>query len=288
MITEEKNGLKLFKFEGLAGETGLVHAVTTRRGGISPEPYASLNLGFGTKDLPENAVENLKLVCAAMDLPFGKTVRMRQAHTANVRVIGPGFGSRSVPTGAGQYKSSLMPVSGDKFGGTAPQAPEATDALVTNLKGVPLLALSADCALTVLYDPVRSVLGVAHSGWRGAMLNVCGAAAAVMKLQFGTMPGDLIAGVSPMISAENYPVKDDLLEKLKMFYPDDVVRKCLLTRAGRHHFSLKDLLKSQLVALGVKNYEFAHMCTYANEDLFYSWRRDGEQAGRFGLIAMLK
>ena len=159
---------------------------------------------------------------------------------------------------------------------------------MTDLKNVPLLALSADCALTVFYDPVRSALAVVHSGWRGAMLNIYGAAAAVMKLRFGTAPGDIIAGISPMISAENYPVKDDLLEKLKTFCPDDAVRKCLITKAGRRHFSLKDLLKSQLVALGVKNYEFAHMCTYANKDLFYSWRRDGEQAGRFGLIAMLK
>jgi len=266
MITEEKDDVKLLKFENLAGKTGLVHAVTTRQGGISPEPYASLNLGFGTKDMPENAVENLRLLCAAMGLPFDRTVRMRQAHTANVCVIGQDF----------------------EFSAAAPSAPKNTDALVTNLKNVPLLALSADCALTVLYDPVRSALAVVHSGWRGAMLNIYAQAAAVMKLQFGTAAGDIIAGVSPMISEENYPVKDDLIDKLKMFYPDDVVRKCLQTKAGRHHFSLKDLLKSQLVGLGVKNYEFAHLCTYANKDLFYSWRRDGENAGRFGLIAMLK
>jgi len=266
MITDEKNGLKLLRFENLAGEGGLCHSVTTRHGGVSPAPYASLNLGFGSKDLPENSLENLKILCGALDLPLERTVRMRQAHTANVRVIGPGF----------------------EFQDDAPSAPENTDALVTDLKGVPLLALSADCALTVLYDPVRSVLAVVHSGWRGALLNIYAQAAAVMQLRFGTLPGDLIAGVSPMISAENYPVKDDLIEKLKIFYPEGVVRKCLLTKAGRHHFSLKDLLKSQLLALGVKNYEFAHMCTYANKDLFYSWRRDGEHAGRFGLIASLR
>ena len=90
-----------------------------------------------------------------------------------------------------------------------------------------------------------------------------------------------------MISAENYPVKEDFLEKLRLFYPDEVTRKCLILKAGRHHFSLKDLLKYQLQGLGVKNYEFAHMCTYANKDLFYSWRRDGERAGHFGLLAYL-
>ncbi len=265
MITEKINGLKLLKFENLAGEAGLKHAVSTRHGGVSPEPYASLNLGFGTRDLPENAVENLTLFCEAAGCAFGKTIRMRQAHTSNVRVIGPDF----------------------EFAAAAPSSVPDCDALVTNIKGVPLLAVSADCGLTVLYDPVRSVVAVCHSGWRGAMLNIYSQVASVMKLRFGTDPADIIAGVSPMISAENYPVKDDLMEKFSLFYPEDITRKCLILKDGRHHFSLKDLLKYQLQGLGIKNYEFAHMCTYANKDLFYSWRRDGERAGRFGLLASL-
>ena len=265
MLTEEINGLKLLKFENLAGLAGLKHAVSTRRGGVSPEPYASLNLGFGTKDPADNALENLKLLCGALGCPSEKTVRMRQTHTANVRIIGPDF----------------------EFSPTAPSAVSGCDALVTNLKGVPLLSLSADCALTVFYDPVRSVLAVCHSGWRGAMLNIYSQIISVMKLRFDTDPCDIIAGVSPMISAENYPVKDDLMEKFRLFYPQEITRKCLILKDGRHHFSLKDLLKYQLQGLGVKNYEFAHLCTYANKDLFYSWRRDGESSGRFGLLASL-
>lgn len=265
MLTEEINGLKLLKFENLSGAAGLKHAVSTRPGGVSPEPYASLNLGFGAQDPSGSAVKNLALFCEALSCPSGRTVRMRQTHTANVRVIGPDF----------------------EFAGAVPSVIPDCDALVTNLKEVPLLALSADCALTVFYDPVRSVLAVSHSGWRGAMLNIYSQVVSVMKLRFGSAPGGLIAGVSPMISAENYPVKDDFMEKFRLFYPEEITRKCLLLKDGRRHFSLKDLLKYQLQGLGVKNYEFAHMCTCANKDLFYSWRRDGERAGRFGLLAYL-
>ncbi|MFA6435233.1 MAG: polyphenol oxidase family protein [Elusimicrobiales bacterium] len=265
MLTEEINGLKLLRFENLAREAGLKHAVSTRHGGVSPEPYASLNLGFGTRDLAENSLENLTLFCEALGVSVEKTVRMRQAHTANVCVIGPEF----------------------EFSDSPPSLATCCDALVTNLKETPLLALSADCGLTVFYDPVRSALAVGHSGWRGALLNLYSQIVSVMKLRFGTDPGDLIAGVSPMISAENYPVKDDLIEKFKLFYPEEVVRKGLILKDGRHHFSLKDLLKYQLHALGVKNYEFAHLCTCANKELFYSWRRDGEHTGRFGLLAEL-
>jgi hypothetical protein len=220
-----------------------------------------LNLGSGAKDLPGNSAENLRRLCAGLGVPVDKTARMAQAHTANVRVVGTDFDfSRAV---------------------------EHTDALVTDLKGTPLLALSADCALTIFYDRAHFALAVCHSGWRGGMLNIYSQTAAVMKMRFGTIPGDLTAGVSPMISAENYPVKDELLEKLRIFCPEDVVRKCLILKDGRSHFSLKELLKHQLAELGVKNYEFANMCTYANKDLFYSWRRDGERTGRFGLLAML-
>jgi len=266
MLIEDVNRLKLLKFENLSGCAGLVHAVSSRHGGVSAPPYDSLNLGFGTKDLAANTVKNLAVLCDALHIPVGKTVRMRQAHTSNVRVIGSGF----------------------DFSGAAPFAAEDTDALVSNLKGVPLLALSADCALTVFYDPVKNAVAVSHSGWRGAVLNIYAQVIAVMRMRFGTYPADLIAGISPMISAENYPVKDDLVEKLRAFYDEDVVRKCLITKAGRHHFSLKDLLKHQLQTLGLKKYEFAHMCTYADKGMFYSWRRDGESAGRFGLIAMLR
>ncbi|MBI4802290.1 MAG: laccase domain-containing protein [Elusimicrobia bacterium] len=264
MIIEEKNGLKLLKFENLAGAAELVAVVSTRAGGVSPAPYAGLNLGFGTKDSPENALSNLKLLCAAVNAPFERVVRMRQVHMANVKVIDRDFDFIC-----------------------APAALTNTDALITGLKSVPLLALSSDCALTVFYDPVHSALAVSHSGWRGALLNIYSQVIATMQLRYGTRPGEIIVGVSPMISAENYPVKEDFIEKLRVFYPEDVPRKCMRLKDGRHHFNLKELLKYQLVALGVKNYEFAHMCTYADKDLFYSWRRDGENAGHFGLLAML-
>jgi len=262
MITENRNGLTLLRFENLAGAPGLRHAVSTRLGGVSPAPFASLNLGFGAKDLPAHSAENLRRFCEALAVPFPRTVRMRQAHTATVRVIGPDFGF-------------------------PPEPPAETDALVTDLKDTPLLALSADCALTVFYDPVRSVLAVAHSGWRGAFLNIYSQVLAVMKLRFGSLPGELLAGVSPMISAANYPVKDDFVEKLRLLCPEEAARKSLVKEEGRTHFSLKELLKHQLTALGVVNYEFAHRCTFAEKELFYSRRRDGENSGRFGLLASL-
>jgi hypothetical protein len=260
MHTEEKNGLKLLRFDNFKALPGVACAVATRQGGLSSGPYAGLNLGPSTGDSQENVDGNLALLCAAMGAEPARVRRMRQRHTANVAVVEGGGG---VP-------------------------PENTDALVTNEPGVPLLALSADCALTALYDRRRKVLAVAHSGWRGALLGVYAAALNAMKLRFGTAPADVAAGVSPMISAAHYPVREDFLEKLKAFYPAGADRKFLTVKEGLHFFSLRELLRSQLEALGVEDHEFMHLCTYSEKDMFYSWRRDGEKTGRFGLLAMLR
>ncbi len=260
MYLEEKNGLKLIRFDCYKGQPGLDCAVSTRQGGVSAGPCAGLNLGLGAGDKIEKVEENLALFCSALGVEPARLGRMRQRHTANVVVVEAGGG---VP-------------------------PENTDALVTATPGIPLLALSADCALTVFYDPARKVAAVIHSGWRGAFLDIYGAVLAVMKLRFGSAPGDIIAGVSPMISAANYPVREDFLEKLKAFYPDGADKHFLTMKEGRHFFNLRELLRLRLEALGVKKHEFMHLCTYAEKEMFYSWRRDGGKTGRFGLLAMLK
>lgn len=259
MRTEEKNGLKLLRFDIFGGAAGVDCAVSTRAGGVSEGPCSGLNLGEGAGDLPGNAAKNAALLCAAFGADPARLGRMRQRHTANVAFASPGG---------------------------APA--ENCDALLTDEPGAPLLALSADCALTCFYDGKHRALAVAHSGWRGALLDVYGAVLAAMRLRWGTEPGDVLAAVSPMISEAHYPVQGDFMEKLKAFYPGGADRRFLNLREGRHYFNLRELLRCRLEALGVRRHEFMHLCTYSEKELFYSWRRDGEKTGRFGLIAALK
>jgi len=259
MYTEEKNGLKLLRFDCFKGEPGLACAVSTRPGGVSSGPYAGLNLGPGSGDRPEDVVRNLEIFCEAFGAEPARLGRMRQRHTANVAVL--------------------------EGGGGAP--PENTDAIVTAERGLPLLALSADCALTALYDRRRRVIAAVHTGWRGAFLGAHAAALNVMRLRFGTDPADVTAAVSPAISQAHYPVKDDFLEKLKTFFPEDARRFAAL-KEGAHFFNLRELLRWQFEGLGIGRHEFMHLCTYSEKELFYSWRRDGERTGRFGLAVMLE
>ncbi len=260
MHAEERNGLKLLRFDLFNGEPGLECAVSTRQGGVSAGPYAGLNLGSGSGDRLEDVERNLSLLCEALGAEPARLERMRQNHTANVAFV--------------------------DGGGITP--PENTDAIITAEPGVPLLAVSADCALTVFYDRAHKAAAVAHSGWRGALLDIYGAVLSAMKLRYGTDPADVAAGVSPMISAANYPVKEDFLGKLKLFYPDGADKRFLMLREGRHFFNLPELLRVRLESLGVGRHEFMHLCTYEEKEQFYSWRRDGGKTGRFGLFAMIR
>ncbi|HNW45708.1 MAG TPA: polyphenol oxidase family protein [Elusimicrobiales bacterium] len=259
MYTEEKNGLQLLRFDNFKDLAGVACAVSTRQGGFTSGPFGGLNLGSFSGDNPEAAAKNLGLFCGALGADPSKLAHMRQRHTANVAVVEAG----------------------------APRA-ENTDALVTAARGVPLLALSADCALTVFYDAEHKALAVAHSGWRGAFLNIYSAVLNVMRMRYGTAPENLTVGVSPMISAANYPVQGDFLEKLRAFYPGPEHLRWLMLKNGVHFFSLRELLRFQLEQLGVKKHEFMHLCTHERKDLFFSFRRDGAATGHFGLAAMLK
>ena len=218
MHAEERKGLKLLRFDVFKGEPGLECAVSTRQGGVSSGHYSGLNLGAGSGDRLEDVEQNLALFCEALGAEPARLERMRQNHTANVAFV--------------------------EGGGVTP--PENTDAVITAAPGVPLLAVSADCALTALYDRAHKAVAVAHSGWRGALLDIYGTVLAAMKLRYGTDPADVIAGVSPMISAANYPVKEDFLEKLNLFYPDGAAKRFLTLKEGRHFFSLRELLRVRL------------------------------------------
>lgn len=254
------------KFGNLDGEAGLAHAVSTRAGGVSSGPYASLNVGGATGDEPEKTAENLRRFLAAAGMPPERLAAMRQDHTANVAEVKEDwpFG----PPGEPVFQPHI-------------------DGMVTRLTNTPLIAFSADCATAVFYDRRNAALGVMHAGWRGAVQNIFRAAFERMALLYGSRPGDIAAGVGPCICAAHYPVGEDFIGRLKSFCgPENAVR-FLRTVEGRPHFDLRALLREQLLELGITNSEFSPLCTREEERLF-SWRRDKGVTGRFALAAMLK
>jgi len=252
MIKETVNGTLVLKFDLLENRRGAACAVSTK---ISAA--GELDLGVNGGLAPDIRRRNENIFCSALGADPSRLCRVRQVHGANVAVIAePGL-----------------------FSGDA-------DGMMTNVAGIPLMVLSADCGVSCFYDEKHGAVAVMHSGWRGAFLNIYRSAAEAMYINYGTLPGDITACAGPMISRKNYEVGAEFLEKLEHLYPGKSA-ECVSVVGGRYYFSLRALLKIQLRALGIDRYEFMPLCTYDEKELFFSWRR-AKDKGRFGLMAVLK
>jgi YfiH family protein len=165
--------------------------VTTRSGGVSAGPYASLNLSLNVGDDPAHVLENRRRVLAALGAGLEDAVFAQQVHGAAAEVVGladRGRGTRE-----------------------AADAIPGADALVTADPGPVLAVLAADCVPVVLYDPVAHVLACAHAGWRGT---VAGAAASAVRamVSLGSQPADLVVGLGPAIAPGRYQVGAEVAE----------------------------------------------------------------------------
>ena len=163
--------------------------------------------------------------------------------------------------------------------GAAGGAP-AGDAIVTNSPQRLLVVQVADCQAVLFFDPVRRVAANAHCGWRGNIQNIIQKTIAVMTTRFGTHAGDIRAGIGPSLGpccAEFINYKTEIPEKFWKYKTD------------ARHFDLWSLSIDQLCAAGVmkENICMSGICTCCRNDLFYSYRGEGE-TGRFAVAVGLR
>lgn len=232
------------------GFDGLTAVVTTRAGGVSLGPYASLNLGDHVGDDPAAVRENRERVARRLGVPALTT--MDQQHTAHVRVV--------TKDGAG----SRFP---------------ATDALVTNVPGVALTVVVADCRPVVLWDRVHRAVGVAHCGRNGILGGIVANTLAALRDHYGTT--EVVAGIGPGIAGCSYEVGPAEVAEFRAAFP---AVPGLLTPTRPDHARL-DLLTALRHQLGDIPTEVMPGDTYTDPELF-SHRRE-RPCGRFALIATI-
>jgi purine-nucleoside/S-methyl-5'-thioadenosine phosphorylase / adenosine deaminase len=206
--------LRLLTWPAIAGA-----AVTTRSGGVSSGPYATLNLSLSVGDDPGRVLENRRRLAAALGASPGDFVFARQVHGAGVRVVGDadrGSGAFSPDDAVGAADEAGRAGGADDAGragaaggdGRAGAAGGA-DALVTTAPGVLLTILTADCVPIVLHDPAAGVLACVHAGWRGTVAGVTAAAVAAMQ-DLGARPSGIVAGLGPAAAPGRYQVGPDV------------------------------------------------------------------------------
>jgi YfiH family protein len=165
----------------LEAPNGIVHAFSTRQGGVSRPPFATLNLGQSVGDEPAVVEENRRRFFGTFGIDLGRVVRAWQAHGDGVLRVDAGL------TGRAGFPRCLLDERA-KF-----------DALITHLPGLALVVSTADCLPILIHDPVRRAVAAVHAGWRGTAKRIAARALAAMREAYGTDPSDCRAAIGPGI-----------------------------------------------------------------------------------------
>ena len=265
MPFQEKDSLRYFTFDALDAPE-IVHAVLTRRGGVSPQPWNSLNLGGTVGDDPQRVQSNRRRVLEGLGLAFDSVYDVYQVH-----------GNEVVCT------RSPRPA----------ETPHIkADAILTDQPGVTLMMRFADCAPIFLYDPGRKVIGLAHAGWQGTLRRTAACAVQAMQEQYGTQPADILAGIGPSIGVHHYPVGPEVAQQVEAAFGADAQNLLQYDYTEETNSGVKfDLWNANRLVLqqaGVRQIEISGVCTACHLQDWYSHRSEQGRTGRFGAVIALR
>jgi YfiH family protein len=221
-------------------------AFSTRVGGVSEDPYASLNLAVMTGDEPASVLENRRRLCAEVDVDADRAQMARQQHGAVV--------VRAEPQG--------LTTLADR---------PACDGLWSEELGVGMMLVTADCLPIALarIDGDRPGLAVLHVGWKGLLEGIVARGSAALG-------GRLAAVIGPGIGPCCYEVREDVAVPYRCAFGPEIVRH------GR--LDMWSAAEQALRKAGCEQVERTDLCTSCHPELFFSHRRDGARTGRQGIL----
>lgn len=216
---------------------------------------------------PDNT-EGFEGVARLFGIRKDDMVRIPQKHTSNVRVI------TKENAGEGITKTAL----------------EGYDGMVTNVPGIMMCTVEADCVPVYIYDPQNKAIGMIHSGWKGTAGLIAAKAVSLMKETYGTNPEDVIVCFGPCICGKCYEVSDDLIPHFLETYTKEQTESFFTPKENsKYMLDLVEAITTSLCVVGVKrsNIFEPDSCTLEDERLC-SWRRDADPKARMLTAIMLK
>lgn len=163
------------------------------------------------------------------------------------------------------------------------------DALITNLKNVPLLVFTADCVPVVIIDKKLKVISVVHAGWKGTYSEIVKNTVDKMKKNYNSSVEDLVCVIGPCIGECCYEVSEDLYNKFKDKFScanNDLYK----IKNDKYYLNLQNINKYSLESLNIKseNIIMLDICTNCNCDKFHSYRAHDKTPYRIGTILEIK
>jgi polyphenol oxidase len=246
---------------GLSGLPGIIHGISNR----TDCQGESLDLSWRTAESIDTAEERRARILDALGLTGYRLVAGRQVHGDHIEVIhhkpAQGSGTFSIPE---------------------------TDALITNEEGIVLFSMHADCVPVFLYEPRRRVIGIAHAGWKGTVLQIAKKTVRTMVSEYSVDPEYIHAAIGPSIGPNCYEVGGDVYEEAynslsngaSLFSP---------VSDSKWTFNMWTANWQTLIEAGLRssNIELAGICTHCHTGEFFSHRAEKGQAGRFGAFLAL-
>ncbi len=228
---------------------GARHGFTTRVGGLSSGPYASLNLGLSSGDDPETVEANRALLLAELGVDRSRVCGYHQVHGSQVEVASPGWFEKKA------------------------------DAAVTDDPELLVVVSAADCFPVLFHDRRSGAVGAAHCGWRGTVGHIVANVVEAMGRHYGSAPADLEVAIGQGIMGTCYQVAPEVVDEfIAAGFPASVATPT----DGRPLLDILAAIRFELARVGVED-ERVHAlgrCTHCEPEVFYSHRRDEGVTGR--------
>ena len=245
--------IDFYRFKNLSHEPGCMHAVTKKD---PNEPYA-LSLALHTGEALDEIVANRQKIISELDLSEkAYFVVANQTHSDNITVI-------TEPETKGWEALE--------------NAVADSDALITDLPGVMLVILTADCVPILLYDRKKKVVAAVHAGWKGTRAQIVYKTVKKMEEVYGSDPSDILAGIAPSIGKCCYEVGEEVAKHFAE------VPEALKKKGKKYMLDLPAVNHYQLRKAGLEeaNIELSGVCTACEVDSFFSYRKEQGCSGRF-------
>lgn len=252
--------------------TGIVKdAFSTRLGGVSKGVLSHLNLGTNRGDLDENVYENYRRMGLAIGVTPEQMVLSKQTHTTNVRVVGKEDAGNGI---------------------LRPNAFEDVDGMITDERNLVLVTSYADCVPLYFVDPVKKVIGLSHSGWRGTVNQMGLHTVEAMVREYHCAPENILGAIGPSICQECYEVSEDVACRFEeTFHEDiDIIIRRNSHKEGKYMLNLWKANEIVMKKAGLReeNIKCAGICTCEHPDIFFSHRASGGQRGNVCAFLVLK
>lgn len=254
-------------FPALSAAGVVEHLFSTRLGGVSGGCLGSMNLSYTRGDEKENVDENFRRIAGALNRSVEEFVFTDQTHTANVRVVD------RRDAGCGM---------------TRERGYHDVDGLVTNDPEIVLCAFFADCVPLFFVDPIKRVIGLSHSGWKGTVQKIGMETVRTMQREFGCDPSDIEAAIGPSICGDCYEVSEDVAEQFREAFADT---KTILKEKGGGKYLL-DLWEANRIIMteaGIlgEHISVTDLCTCCNPEFLFSHRASHGNRGNLGAFLAL-